>query len=319
MDYRNARALMSTQSVLTILLVLAANMAGNLAYSQSGQLSLPSSIDIDDPRPVGKAVETLVARYGYVITYEDPRHTYEGDLQDVTTLVRSDLDKYPPGRATKVMVPRGGSITLELPQSASANTQTIAFALAQLMRAQSSRGEGGHFVVVQEADVFHVVPTEVRDRNGNWISQGSILDVLISFPKEARSEAEMIDAIVKAVSVEAHVTVHIGNGVGRGIFNPDQRQPYYLGANKERARDVLMRALILLNDPKNGTWIVQRLRWQLLYDSSDKAYFLSFATVPDRLSSPPLLNSLQNVSASSSAGSRLKQSHAEVNATTTQK
>lgn len=308
MGYLNFGAMISLQGVrLAFLLVLAAHLPSDSAHSQTVQGGSQSSIGIDDPRPVAKAVEELVSRYGYVITYEDPRHAYEGDLQDVTTQVRKDLDQYPPGKAPKVIVPRGGRLTLALPSSASVSTQSVASVLGQLIRAQSSRGEGGHFRVVQVGEVFHVVPTEVRDRNGNWTAQSSILDVPISLPVEDRSEGAMVDAIAKAVSAEAHVKVYIGGGVGRGIFNPNRPQPYNLGADNERASDVLMRALVLLNDPKSGTWISQRLTWQLLYDSSDNAYFLNIAVVPNRTSSPPVAAPVQKASTDSPAGTSAQQ------------
>lgn len=258
-------------------------------------------LKIDDPRPVAKAVEELVARYDYVITYEDPRFAYEGDLQDVTTQVRRDLDRYPPGKAPKVIRPRGGKLTITLPSSASVNTQTVAAVLDQLMRAQSSRGEGGHFRVVQVGDVFHVLPIEIRDRNGNWTAQSSILDAPISLPTEDRSEVGMLDAIIKAVSAEAHTKILGGNvgGMGGGIANPDRPASYRLGADNERARDVLMRALVLLNDPKAGTWYPQRLRWQLFYDRDDNSYFLDISPVPD-LPPAPLPTGVHKTSPTSS-------------------
>jgi hypothetical protein len=40
-------------------------------------------LKIDSGRPVDRAVNTLQTRYGYVITYEDPRYTNEDGLQDV--------------------------------------------------------------------------------------------------------------------------------------------------------------------------------------------------------------------------------------------
>jgi hypothetical protein len=245
-------------------------------------------LNIDDPRPVAKAVEELVARYDYVITYEDPRFAYDGDLQDVTTVVRRDLDRYPPGKAPKVIVPRSEKLTMNLPYSASVNTQTLASILDQLTRAQSIRGEGGHFRVVQVGDVFHVLPTEIRDRNGNWTAQSSILDVPISLPLEDRSDVEMLDAVVKAVSAATHIKILGGGmgGMGGGIANPDRPASYRLGADNERARDVLMRALVLLNDPKRGTWYPQRLRWQLFYDSVESAYYLNIAVVPDLPAAP---------------------------------
>ena len=203
-SYHNAR--------LALLLVIAANLHTDVGAAQTTQET--TKLSVDDPRPVAKAVEELVARYDYVITYEDPRFLYEGDLQDVATQVRRDLDQYPPGKAPKVIVPRGGKLAVTLPSSASVNMQTSASVLDQLTRAQSIRGEGGHFRVVQVGDVFHVAPTEVRDRNGNWIARSSILDIPISLPMEDRSEVGMLDAIVKAVSAEAHVKVYLGGGVG---------------------------------------------------------------------------------------------------------
>jgi hypothetical protein len=281
------------------LLAFAGYLSANSAHAQTGQGV--TQLDIDDPRPVAKAVEELVARYDYVITYEDPRFLHEGDLQDVTIQVRRDLDRYPPGKAPKVVVPRGGKLSLTLPSSAAVNTQTIASVLDQLVRAQSIRGEGGRFRVLQVGDVFHVVPTEVRDRNGNWTAQSSILDVPISLPTEDRGKVEMLDAIVTAVSAAARVKVYVGGGVGGGIFNPNRPASYHLGADNERARDVLMRALILLNDPKAGTWISERLRWQLFYGSDENAYFLNISVVPD-LPSTPSATGVQKASTGTALG-----------------
>lgn len=237
-------------------------------------------LNVDDPRPVAKAAEELVSRYGYVITYEDPRHIYDGDLQDVTAQVRRDLDRYSPGTVPKVTRPRGGKLSLTLPTVSTPNSQIVAATLNQLVHEQLNRGEGGRFRVVQTGDVFHIVPAEARDHAGNWMPQQSILDIAISLPMEARSEDEMIAAIVTAISAEAHVKISVASGVGTGIRSPTQTKPYKLGANNERARDVLMRALVLLNDPKAGIWIPQRLRWELFYDSGYNGYFLNIESVP---------------------------------------
>jgi hypothetical protein len=68
---------------LALLLLIAANLHTDVTAAQTVQDTI--KLGVDDPRPVAKAVEELVSRYGYVITYEDPRHAYEGDIQDVTT------------------------------------------------------------------------------------------------------------------------------------------------------------------------------------------------------------------------------------------
>jgi hypothetical protein len=281
-------------------LVFAVYLFAQSAHSQT--VPGGAQLNIDDPRPVAKAAEELVARYGYVITYEDPPFSYEGDLRDVTTQVRRDLDRYSPGKAPKVLVPRGGTLTVSLPSSASGvSTQTMASALGQLVRAHSSRDQGGRFRVVQVGDIFHIVPYEIKDRNGNWIAQNSILDSPISLPIEDRTEVGMLDAVVTAVSSVAHAKIHISGGFGMGIENPDRPASYRLGANNEPARDVLMRALVLLNDPKAGTWRPQRQRWQLLYDSDASSYFLDISPVPD-LPSAPLPSGAQETSTGTALG-----------------
>jgi hypothetical protein len=297
--YQDCRAKRSPENIwCTSIFAFLLHLSAYSVHAQTGNGG--AQLNIDDPRPVAKAVEELVSHYKYVITYEDPRLTYAGDLLDVTTQVRRDLDRYPIGKAPKVIRPLGGKLTLTLSSSASVTTQTVASVLDQLVRLQSVRGEGGRFRVVQTGDVFHVVPTEVRDQNGNWIAQQSILDVPISLPMEDRPESGMLDAIVRAVSTAAHVKVYIGGGagVGGGIANPNRPASYRLGADNERASTVLMRALSLLNDPKVGTWIVEKLTWQLLYDSDENAYFLNLSVVPVRSSAAPTHTNLPAASPS---------------------
>lgn len=150
--------------------------------------SLPSSaatVDVNDPRPIAKAVETLVSQYGYIITYEDPRYNYEGDLEDVTDQVRRGPAR--PGVASKIMVPAMGKITVTLP--ATSALKDVAAALRALVRQPSEHG--GHFRVEQSGDVFHVVPTQARDPNGNWSANPSILDVPISLPADDYRELGM--------------------------------------------------------------------------------------------------------------------------------
>ena len=53
----------------------------------------------------------LENKYGWIITYEDPPYTHESELVDVTESVRRDLDKFKPGQAPKVFVPKGGELT----------------------------------------------------------------------------------------------------------------------------------------------------------------------------------------------------------------
>jgi hypothetical protein len=227
------------------------------------------AVVVDDPRPVAMAIQTLVSEYGYVITYEDPRYSFEGDLQDVTAQVRRDLSKYAPDKVPKVIGPLGGKLTLNVPPVTT--SQDIASALNQLI--QFKTGNGGHFRVQQTAGVFHVIPTEVRDVNGNWATNPSILDIPISMSLEKRTEYGTLDAICKAVGLAAHVNIRMGAGVGQGVM-PDGDAPLYpLEASNESARSVLLRALASTSS--------RRRTWMLLYDFGEKTYFLSILGVPD--------------------------------------
>src|SRR5438067_7145188 len=62
-------------------------------------------LKVDSARPVARAVLTLQARYGYVITYEDPRYSHEDDLVDAAATVRKNYSASKPGGAQKLLVP----------------------------------------------------------------------------------------------------------------------------------------------------------------------------------------------------------------------
>jgi hypothetical protein len=206
-------------------------------------------------RPVAKAIEELVSRYGYAISYEDPRLTYEGDWRDVTMQVRKDLDRYPPGAAPKVIVPQGGALNLTLPASHSISAATMVSLLNQVVQEQANTQQGGHFRVERDGEIFHVDPSEARDQNGNWSAQTPLLDVPISLPTKDRDRMDTLHAIATALEAAAGVTVDIPLRGGGGIGDPQHPRLYRLGADKERARNVLMRALALIwSPPTKVTW-----------------------------------------------------------------
>jgi hypothetical protein len=74
----------------------------------AGQAAARVILALDDPRPLAQAVLELEAQFGLLITYEDPAYAFKGDISDVTATVRRDLDKYQPGEAPRVLVPKGG-------------------------------------------------------------------------------------------------------------------------------------------------------------------------------------------------------------------
>ena len=227
-----------------------------------------TTLAVESGRPIATAVQALVDHFGVVITYEDPRYAYKGDLQDVTERVRKDLDRYPSGEPPRVIVPMGGKLTVKT------RSTDVAAALKQLIQVQSTTGQGGHFRVEQSGDAFHVVPTEVRDRNRNWALSASILDIPISLPTQDRAAQQVLDEICKAVSAAAHVRVWSGMGLGGDLRSVEGPPQYRLGAKNEPARSVLMRALAAVAADRG------KLTWVLFY--GDDSYALSILSVPNR-------------------------------------
>jgi hypothetical protein len=239
---------------LTLLLIIAIAMYSQSVHAQTASYDTVK-VTVGTGRPVAKAVEELVSRYGYVITYEDPLLAYEGDWRDVTTGVRKDLDRYPPGAAPKVMVPRGGTLNLALPASHSISAETMASLLEQVVREQADTKQGGRFRVERDGEIFHVIPVEARDRAGNWAPQSSLLDVPISLPTQDRDRMSTLPAITRAL--QAAVGVSVDMPFMGGIDSPEHPRQYRFGAENERARAVLARALTLIGSPATRlTWLM---------------------------------------------------------------
>ena len=68
---------------------LSFTVALNIKYAAmivvcQGQDQPPVKLSVNDPRPVAEAVKQLQEKYGWIITYEDPRLSNESDLLDET-------------------------------------------------------------------------------------------------------------------------------------------------------------------------------------------------------------------------------------------
>jgi hypothetical protein len=230
------------------------------------------TLTVAGSRPVAKAVENLIERYGYAITYEDPRYAYEGDLKDVAAQVRKDFDKYPSGRAPKTIVPKGGELTINY---STADPATI---LNELVQARAANG--ARFHVEQTDDYFHMVPTDRRDSQGNWEAHASVLNIPISLVPEDRTERETIQVICDVVSQNSDVRVVLG---GKYMFvtesideGANPKRPYRIGADNEPARTVLLRAL---ESVRKGTG--EHLTWLMYYDFGIRKYALN--VIPIRI------------------------------------
>ncbi len=230
------------------------------------------SLSAQGPRPIATAVEILEARCGCVITYEDPRYVHISEIADVTGQVRRDLNKFRPGEAPKVFVPKGGAVSIEyedLPTTK--QPDGMAAIIGQLLEAHSAKGNAGRFRVELSGQINHVIPTAIKNEAGDLAPQESVLDTMITLPAGERSGMQTLETICAAISQANQTQVVVGT-VPLNLFiqHRDRR-----GAASQRARDILVN---LLEATKTGA----NLSWQLLYDPGQKMYALNIHQVPSK-------------------------------------
>lgn len=227
-----------------------------------------TEITADTGRPVAEAIQLLQSRHpGVVITYEDPRYSFANDLEDVTQQVRRDLHLFPSGRAPKVIVPAGSPLQFDYVVSAeTGDPLDWKDSLDRIVATFQAGGYGGRFGVVQVADTYHVVPVEVRNANGEWVAQQSVLDAAITLNQKDVSGFELLSAITDDVIRLTGERVTIGT-IPPNLFGNYRGS---LEADNEPARRVLLR---LLADVMEGT--TSRLTWQIFYGPDVKYYALN--------------------------------------------
>lgn len=237
-------------------------MVGLTARAVAEPSSAAIDLQVDDPRPVSRAVDEISKKMQYPISYEDPQFAYSDDLRDVT-------DEVSNGRAkSRIVVPAGGSLEVRQLSIAGAEPKVLAAqALQQLVDVQANRAGGGRFLVEQSGQMLHVVPASIRNAQGEWIEQGSILRHRISIPAAERSATEMLNAICAALTHSAGTTVGLASGPLRALNGTKSVQV----ANNEPARDVLIRTL-----NQAGGYMT----WKLFYAPDQKWYALNVVATP---------------------------------------
>jgi hypothetical protein len=261
-------------------LVLIASLIS--ATAEGGHAASKVSLSCNDPRPVAYAARMLEETYGWIITYEDPPYVYDGDLADVTETVRKDLDKYKPGEAPKVFVPKGGQLSFEFDVDPS--TQKPAspgVVVQQLLDAYAVSGNPGIFRMETDAQRVHIIAGAVKNEKGVVVPHQSIFDASITIPPQKRDGAQLLDAFCAAVHTASGTRVLIGN-VPINLLMQYQTEA---GAKNQNAREFLTHELDRMTKQP-------ALSWQLLYDPRGKAYYLNIDAYNGRLrpnATPPHL------------------------------
>lgn len=225
---------------------------------------------VDDPRPVASAIDEIIKITQYPISYEDPEYAYTADVRNITPEIGPARDGGP------ILIPAGGTLEVRqivvpsgpvslAPDSRSSEkderTRLVEQALRRILEVQASRTNGGRFGVRESPGMLHVVPTHIRNREGQWISKAPILDSRISIPPAERTAMDMLNEVCDALSEQSGLKMGLGSGPLRTLSGAKS----LYGATDEPARDVLVRTL----DQAGGymTWRLSfspNLRWYLL-------------------------------------------------------
>ena len=203
----------------------------------------PNTLTVQGGRPVDKAIQELEKRYGWQITYEDPPYIHYSDITDV-----SDNDW--PG------VPVQSPSQLQLARESGAHHRTLVPKGASLTFTLPSAGAG----------LLHVVPRKARGLSGNLELVKPVLDTLITIEPRARTSYELLEEVLKKISVATNANVVIGVGSENMLDNTKTS----IGGSGKTARSILEQ------------WILEdgsSLSWRLFYGPSMKWYVLNVSQV----------------------------------------
>lgn len=271
----------TSRSKACLLIALSLAVAGLVimpGFSARGLDRLPENvpqqlnkinISVQDGRPVAKAIMMLEAKYGWVITYEDPRYVYADDIADVTEKVRRDLHKYPKGGAPKVLVPKGGALSFEYDVMSQTNLpRDPGVVVQQLLNAQAASANSGKFRMEKDNKIIHVIPTAINDSSGKLAPHTSVLDAVITLPAKKRTGLQTLEALCAAISKATQTRVVVGTIPFNSFLQHKDEQ----GVRGRKARQALVQ---LLQSVSHG----MNLSWQLFYGPGTKMYVLNIHVV----------------------------------------
>ncbi|HEY4359904.1 MAG TPA: hypothetical protein VGN17_02995 [Bryobacteraceae bacterium] len=168
-------------------------------------LAQPASPDPNVIRalhPVSSAAERLRKTYGMVITYEDPLWEWPGEMAPVLGSSRVTPDT------------KGGwnpdwvTFTMPGPSSPAPDLPTR---LAQVLAAYHQQTGGPRFQILTSKLGLHIVPFQVRDRDGKLVPAQNPFDRVVFIPQQERTAHQHLIALGAALeAANADLKVSVG-------------------------------------------------------------------------------------------------------------
>jgi len=226
------------------------------------------SIAVNSGRPLASVIKEFEDRYGWIVTYEDPRYSYQKDLKDVTEAVRNPASTNVSG--LRVVVPKAGPLVVSFVRpSPDAGASQVLEVVRSLVQNHNGSGYPGVFEAISADDLIHVVPTQVVARDGGIASNSSVLDVSMSLPtQEKRNAFQTIEAVLAKVESVTGFKIAIGT-VPTALLVGTVAEEEVLN---QSARHILARTLRATG---------KGLSWRLLYGPDVRYYALNLRIVND--------------------------------------
>jgi hypothetical protein len=254
-----------------IIVVMIAIMTFSTVVSAQGTQGQFNVVD-NQWRPLQYMADRLQELSGdMVITYEDPCLVWDGDISYMSST-----------SGTRAQ-PRRRSVILPEELKNEKHGEALANIVLEYYHSQT---DGPRYKILKSAWGLHIVPAQVRNRNGQLEEAVPLLDTIVSIPKARRTPSEHIDAVCAAVNAltPSGIRLKAGQGWLNEYFAPHElvKETRYLltedvekvkfewGTDGKKARD----AVIELLDNSSTT-----LTWRLLCDPNENICVLNMLPI----------------------------------------
>jgi len=144
-------------------------------------------------RPLKDVVDMLEAAYSKPVTYEEPVRVWRGDLKVVGKNENARFALLPQDRSFRLPVALG-------PPEAPVLDGTL---VGKILDAYHAQNDGARFRLLTSNYGLHIVPALVNGADGRLALGGSLLDTVITIPRERRMPDGHIQALSDAVNASS--------------------------------------------------------------------------------------------------------------------
>jgi hypothetical protein len=180
-------------------------------------------------RPVSEAIQQIQRLTTIPISYEDLQYNYANDLQDI-------------GLSTKVLVPKGGSFSVDVPVDPATgklpDALSVSHALSLVIGAAHAAGAvpGAFRVDSSQPGIFFVEPDKQHDANGATVAAQPVFGtpVTISFQETVARQ------VLYAIFEQVQQNTGVGRFMQGSVMQPSKVS---ITASNEPAKYVIARLL----------------------------------------------------------------------------